>query len=161
MCELNHDEYPLLARSLAGVVFLGTPQGGSGAGSRSAMATVADVASVSGCGTLEDLQLALEREDGQFADLSREFARLAVVSHIPLFCFYEQPVEGKPLVDEHSGTVAGFPSAPLSASHLQICKFRASDDGNYILVRDQLIALTQGASGCVASRTQRTWIFYH
>lgn len=133
ICELHH-EYPLFAKSLAGIVFLGTPHRGSVTQSRSGPATVAAVASASGCGTLDHLQPAVEREVGPLADLSWEFARLAVVHHISLFCFFEQPPKGQPLVDEHSGTVTGFPSAALSANHLHLCKFPASDDANYILV---------------------------
>lgn len=154
---MNHEESPLLARSLAGIVFLGTPHRGSSAQAGSVPAALAAVAAASGCGTLDHLQTVLEKENGPLVNLAWEFARLAVVHHIPLFCFFEQPPDGKVLVDEHSATFAGFPNAPLTVDHLNLCKFAAPDDQNYALVRDQLLTITQGAASCVASRTRCTY----
>ncbi|KAG4443414.1 hypothetical protein IFR05_001093 [Cadophora sp. M221] len=154
LCEVNHGEFPLLASSLAGIVFLGTPHRGTSAPTGSVPASLAAVAAASGCGTHDQLQTAFEKENGPLASLAWEFARLAVVHHVPLFCFFEHPVDGKVLVDEHSATVAGFPSAPLTVDHLHLCKFASLNDQNYALVRDELLAITQGAASCVANRTR-------
>ena len=154
MCELHPEEYSLLAKSLVGFVFFGTPHRGASGDKESGWSTVATIISAGIQDTENHEQRALEDEDSAFTDLSGGFARLSIVHHIPLFCFFEKPTEGKTLVQERSGTMAGFPSAALNANHSQLCRFSASDDSNYILVRDQLIGLVQGSASCIKSRRQ-------
>ncbi|KJX96479.1 hypothetical protein TI39_contig622g00006 [Zymoseptoria brevis] len=150
LCDANHEEFSGLARSFAGMVFLGTVHREPLAPPQSMSTILAAMAATGNGGPLH----LFHDTDDVLIRLASDFARLAVVNHIPLFCFFEQPPDGDVVVNEYSATIDGFPSAALAIHHQYLCKFGSPDDKNYAHVRDRLLSVTQGAAGCVASRTR-------
>ncbi|KAI1357724.1 hypothetical protein F5Y08DRAFT_142852 [Xylaria arbuscula] len=143
LSELHHDEYQLLRKSLVGIALFGTPHRAT---------SLKSSETVSLDTSLDDPRSVVQKEPSSFATLSWDFARVAIVHHIPVCCFFEQPPEGKALVDEQFSTIPGFKNTALTTDHLHLCKYAEPSDYNYKLVRDELIAFVQGSADCLARR---------
>lgn len=86
--KLHKEDYPSVIRSVAGVVFLGTPHRGSN--SQSKASVIASVASAVSLGEHSSLLKAVEKDSEMLADLLHDFTRTVNTMSIPLFCFFEQ-----------------------------------------------------------------------
>lgn len=163
----------LLAKTFAGVVFLGTPHKDSTSQSKAAI--IASIAAAVGFGERHTLLPVVEKDSDFLAELLQDFTRIANIHLIPLFCFFQGfksetlshtrvSDDGSELlfaVDEQSGTINGFPKVGLSVDHLLMIRFSQPDDANYMAVRDQVIKIVEEAKGCVAKRMRMRGKFYH
>lgn len=86
--KLHEEDYPAIIRSVAGVVFLGTPRRGSN--SQSKASVLASIASSMALGEHSNLLKVLDKDSEILADLLHDFTRTVNTVAIPLFCFFEQ-----------------------------------------------------------------------
>jgi hypothetical protein len=86
--KLHEENYPSIIRSVAGVVFLGTPHRGSN--SQSKASVIASIASAVSLGEHSSLLKVVDKDSEILADLLHDFTRTANTLSIPLFCFFEQ-----------------------------------------------------------------------
>ena len=86
--KLHEEDYPSIIRSVAGVVFLGTPHRGSG--SQSKASVIASIASAVSLGEHSSLLKVVEKDSEMLVDLLHDFTRTVNTMSIPLFCFFEQ-----------------------------------------------------------------------
>ena len=88
MAKLHDEDYPNLLRSVAGILFLGTPHRGSSTQSKASI--IARVASTFGLGEQSSLLTSVEKDSEILNDLVHDFTRVVNKAAIPLFCFFEQ-----------------------------------------------------------------------
>lgn len=86
--KLHEEDYPCIIRSVAGVVFLGTPHRGSNSQSKASL--IASIASAVSLGEHSSLLKAVEKDSEMLVDLLHDFTRTVNTISIPLFCFFEQ-----------------------------------------------------------------------
>lgn len=86
--KLHEEDYPSFVRSVAGVVFLGTPHRGSSLQSKASV--IASIASAVGLGEQSSLLKIAEKDSEMLADLLHDFTRTVDSMSMPLFCFFEQ-----------------------------------------------------------------------
>lgn len=86
--KLHEEDYPLIVKSLGGVIFLGTPHKGSQSQSKASL--IATIASALQYGEQSSLLRVVEKDSEMLADLLHDFTRIANIQSIPLFCFFEQ-----------------------------------------------------------------------
>lgn len=86
--KLHEEDYPSIIRSVAGVVFLGTPHRGSGSQSKASL--IASIASAVSLGEHSSLLKIVDKDSEMLADLLHDFSRTVNTMSIPLFCFFEQ-----------------------------------------------------------------------
>ena len=98
--KLHVEDFPGIAKSLAGVVFLGTPHKGSKW--QSPAGVIAAVASTLGLGEERNLMKIVQKDSEMLQDLVQDFTRTANRSSVPLLCLFEQlksditkPIKGK------------------------------------------------------------------
>ena len=160
-----------MAKSLAGIIFLGTPHRDSPKESQASVLAKM-VASAQGIGSSEPQRDYLGWDTEVLADLSQEFVRIANAHPIPTFCFWEQPsnmtiAPGAPdpldttsfidrnkqacFVAEQVATLEGFESSVLYTSHYEINDL-SHDDPNYVRIRNRVVQIVQDAKACIAKR---------
>lgn len=86
--KLHEEDYPCIIRSVAGIIFLGTPHRGSNSHSKASV--IASIASAVSLGEQSSLLKAVEKDSEMLADLLHDFTRTVNTISIPLFCFFEQ-----------------------------------------------------------------------
>ena len=86
--KLHEEDYPSIIKSVAGVVFLGTPHRGSK--SQSKASVIASIASAVSLGEHSNLLKVVDKDSETQADLLHDFTRTVNTISIPLFCFFEQ-----------------------------------------------------------------------
>jgi hypothetical protein len=86
--KIHEDDYPDVAWSIAGIIFLGTPHRGSNYQSKASI--IATIASIVGVGERSQVLKSIEKDSDTLTDMIHDFTRLANSSSIPLFCFFEQ-----------------------------------------------------------------------
>ena len=86
--KLHEEDYPSVIRSVAGVIFLGTPHRGSKSQSKASL--LASIAASVALGEHSSLLKVLDKESEILADLLHDFTRTVNTVAIPLFCFFEQ-----------------------------------------------------------------------
>ncbi|KAI4191398.1 MAG: hypothetical protein LQ348_003532 [Seirophora lacunosa] len=166
--KLHEEDYPFVIRSVAGVVFLGTPHRGSN--SQSKASVLASIASSVALGEHSSLLDTLDKDSEILADLLHDFTRTVNTIGIPLFCFFEQwksdvgkmlkfkghkiikPSIKDAVVDEHSGCLDGHPKLGLASDHFQLNKFPSPEDSNYRLVCEEIVRMFESAPGRVNGR---------
>ncbi|KAI9763363.1 MAG: hypothetical protein M1840_000555 [Geoglossum simile] len=164
--RLHEEDYPDIIRSVAGIIFLGTPHRGSS--SQSAASLIATIASSLHCGERSSLLKAVEKDSEMLTDLVYDFTRMVNIASIPLFCFFEQhksdiakvvkpkvsfwPSYKDTIVDERSGCIDGFPKLGLACDHFHINKFSSPKDGNYHFVQSEVTRFVKEAPDRVHHR---------
>lgn len=88
MAKLHDEDYPDILRSVAGIIFLGTPHRGSQTQSKASI--IAKIASILGQGEQSSLLKAVEKDSEMLNDLVHDFTRVVNKASIELFCFFEQ-----------------------------------------------------------------------
>jgi hypothetical protein len=101
--KLHEKDYPDIIKSVAGVVFLGTPHRGSNSQPKASL--IATIASAVHCGVQSSLLKAVEKDSEMLADLLQDFTRTANIESIPLFCFFEQYKSDIGKVLTHKGSL--------------------------------------------------------
>ena len=56
------------------------------------------------------------------------------------------------MVDEHSGCLDGYPKLGLASDHFHLQRYPDVDDGNYRLVREEVVRFVEGAPARVGGR---------
>ncbi|KAI9695891.1 MAG: hypothetical protein M1836_006008 [Candelina mexicana] len=166
--KLHEEDYPSIIRSIAGVVFLGTPHRGSN--SQSKASVIASIASAVSLGEHCNLLKVVDKDSEMLADLLHDFTRTVNTLSIPLFCFFEQhksdvakvlkfkgskmlmPSVKDTVVDEQSGCLDGYPKLGLSTEHFRMNRFSDPEDSNYRLVCEEIVRLVESAPGRVTGR---------
>jgi hypothetical protein len=163
--KLHAKDYPSISRAVSGIVFLGTPNRGSG--SQSKAAVIAAIAAMTGFGERSSLLSMLERDSEPLRDLFSDFVRLAVNDAISLTCFFELHKSrvadiviprsmrwlsqlSELVVDEESGCIDGYPRYGLATDHFNLQRFSGSDDGNYQAVKAEVVRLVAVAESRVS-----------
>ncbi|MCJ1472419.1 hypothetical protein MMC13_001067 [Lambiella insularis] len=168
--KLHEEDYPNIIRSVAGVIFLGTPHRGSN--SQSKASVIASIASAISYGEHSSLLKVVEKDSEMLADLLHDFTRTVNTVSIPVFCFFEQhrsdvgkilkfkgsrilvPSIKDAIVDEHSGCLDGFPKLGLASDHFRINRFADPEDANYRLVSEEVIRFVDAAPHRINSRRE-------
>jgi len=86
--KLHEEDYPCIVRSVAGIIFLGTPHRGSNSQSKASL--IASIASAVSLGEHSSLLKVVEKDSEMLVDLLHDFTRTVNTISIPLFCFFEQ-----------------------------------------------------------------------
>ncbi|KAI4194041.1 MAG: hypothetical protein LQ346_003773 [Caloplaca aetnensis] len=159
--KLHEEDYPSVIRSVAGVIFLGTPHRGSN--SQSKASVLASIASSVALGEHSNLLKVLDKDSETLADLLHDFTRTVNTIAIPLFCFFEQhksdiakvlkfkgskmlmPTFKDAVVDESSGCLDGHPKLGLASEHFRLNKFSSAQDSNYRLVCEEIVKMVENA----------------
>lgn len=92
VAKANTDDYPGIAASTAGMIFLGTPHRGTGRALHSQGQIYQAIVSRAQCETQEGILKTLEEGNETLVDVVREFTRLVNVGSrkMDIFCFFEQ-----------------------------------------------------------------------
>ena len=59
------------------------------------------------------------------------------------------------VVDEHSGTLDGYPKVGLACDHMQMSRFAGPGDSNYCYVRDTVIQMVESAPERIIKKLKR------
>lgn len=86
--KLHEEDYPFVIKSVAGIVFLGTPHRGSN--SQSKASVIASIASSVALGEYSSMFKVLDKDSEILADLLHDFTRTVTTIGIQIFCFFEQ-----------------------------------------------------------------------
>ncbi|MCJ1269015.1 hypothetical protein MMC22_008903 [Lobaria immixta] len=166
--KLHEEDYLSVIRSVAGVIFLGTPHRGSN--SQSKASVIASIASAVSLGEHSSLLKAVDKDSEMLADLLHDFTRTVNTMSIPLFCFFEQhksdvakvlkfkgskkliPSIKDAVVDEHSGCLDGYPKLGLASEHFRMNRFSDPADSNYRLVCEEIVRIVDNAPSRVNGR---------
>ncbi|KAL8833814.1 MAG: hypothetical protein Q9170_004074 [Blastenia crenularia] len=168
MAKLHEEDYPSIIRSVAGIIFLGTPHRGSN--SQSKASVIASIASAVSLGEHSSLLKVVDKDSEMMADLLHDFTRTVTTISIPLFCFFEQhksditkvvrfkgsrmliPSVKDAIVDEHSGCLDGHPKLGLASEHFRMNRFTDAADSNYRLVCQEIVRLVEMAPSRIDGR---------
>ncbi|KAL8937621.1 MAG: hypothetical protein Q9216_004336 [Gyalolechia sp. 2 TL-2023] len=166
--KLHEEDYPSVIKTVAGIVFLGTPHRGSN--SQSKASVIASIASSVALGEHSSLLKVLDKDSEILTDLLHDFTRTVGAIGIPLFCFFEQhksdvskvlrfkgaksfiPSVQDAIVDEKSGCLDGHPKLGLASEHFRLNKFSGPQDSNYRLVCEEIVKMVETAPGRVNNR---------
>ena len=143
-----------IVQNTRGIVFLGTPFGGS------RMAGWADIANnfmTKVCEINETSIKNLKKHSEMLAVIAREFPKLLVdrlkskdKHDIDIICFFEQyslkkntiipgvKVSGGRVVDEESASILGYDSIGLAEDHISMCKYEDEERIGFVRISDQL-----------------------
>jgi pimeloyl-ACP methyl ester carboxylesterase len=143
----DRSELHTVYQQIHGMVFFGTPHGGSGVAT---MGTV--VSRLVNCVRSSNTQLLedLKRNAGKLCDLANDFhtevKERSQEKPMRLHYFFEAKrvlVVGK-IVEEYSATVPGYPRGSIDADHMEMTKFDSAKSSDYaqkvIVVMKEMIA---------------------
>lgn len=116
--KLHEEDYQFVIRSVAGVVFLGTPH--RGYKSKSKASVIASIASAVSHGKHSNLLEDVEKDSEMLADLLHDFTRTVNTISIPLFCFFEQHKSDIAEILKFKGSKRFMPSAVVSVGILHV-----------------------------------------
>ncbi|KAK4158894.1 hypothetical protein QBC43DRAFT_273523 [Cladorrhinum sp. PSN259] len=171
LAKANDDDYPGVAASTAGIVFMGTPHRGTGGALHSQGKIYDTIAKKAPHIKIQhNILQTIEGNNEILIDVVRQFSRVSNVdsTRIQIFCFFETKativgaIVGDDsieefVVDEQSGSLHGHRNQGLPLDHFNLNKFTGPQDGNYTAVRFQLVKMAKKAAelGLNTSRMQQ------
>lgn len=123
--KLHEEDYPSVIKSVAGIVFLGTPHRGSN--SQSKASVIASIASSVALGEHSSLLKVLDKDSEVLADLLHDFTRTVATIGIALFCFFEQHKSNVSKVIRFKGSKSLIPSVKVGQDHPRVSMLKQSN----------------------------------
>ncbi|KAI1087793.1 hypothetical protein F5B19DRAFT_497026 [Rostrohypoxylon terebratum] len=166
--SFHHEDYPGIADSVTGIIFLGTPHHG-----------VSDKSELQTQGKIYDLivKSTTQIQDSALKTMAQDNVMLVAIVHDftrkvninkngpKLFCFFESKaskvgsitgmISGAPpefIVSESSATLNGILNESLGLDHSGMNKFEDSNDDNYRSVVRQIRGMVEGSEKMIENR---------
>ncbi|KAI1662002.1 hypothetical protein F4813DRAFT_396685 [Daldinia decipiens] len=167
----HHEDYPGIADSVTGIVFLGTPH--HGVRNESELQTqgqIYDLIVISTTQIQDNALKTMAQDNDMLVSIVHDFTRKVSANENgpKLYCFYESKaskvgsitcmVSGAPpefVVSESSATLTGILKESLSLDHSGMNKFEDSSDDNYKSVSREIRIMAEGSKETMKKRNLR------
>ncbi|KAI0890817.1 hypothetical protein F4806DRAFT_485144 [Annulohypoxylon nitens] len=167
--SFHHEDYPGIADSVTGIIFLGTPHHGvSGKSELQTQGQIYDLIVKSTTQIQDNALKTMAQDNIMLVTIVHDFTRkVSINKNGPkLFCFFESKaskvgsitgmVSGASpefVVSESSATLTGVLNESLSLDHSSMNKFEDSSDDNYKSVLRQIRKMVDGSKKMIENRS--------